>query len=44
VARALRPALAAIAAAVDELAEEELAVVGRFLQELESRLSGMSSP
>ena len=44
VARALRPALAAIAAAVDELAEEELAVVGRFLQELERRLSGISRP
>jgi DNA-binding MarR family transcriptional regulator len=44
VARALRPALAAIAAAVDELAEEELAVVGRFLQDLDGRLSGISSP
>jgi DNA-binding MarR family transcriptional regulator len=44
VTRALRPALAAIATAVDELPEEELAVVGRFLHELERRLSGISSP
>ena len=42
--RALGPALGAIAAAVDELAEEELAVVGRFLTELEGRLSGISLP
>ena len=42
--RALGPALAAIAGAVDELAEEELAVVGRFLTELEGRLSGVSRP
>ena len=42
--RALGPALGAIAAAVDELAEEELAVVGRFLTELEGRLSGISRP
>jgi DNA-binding MarR family transcriptional regulator len=40
--RALGPALAAIATAVDELGEQELAVVGPFLRELEGRLSGIS--
>jgi DNA-binding MarR family transcriptional regulator len=39
--RALGPSLAAIATAVDELDERELAVVGRFLRELEGRLSGI---
>ena len=39
---ALRPALAAIAIVVDEFGEQELAVVGRFLHELEGRLSDIS--
>jgi hypothetical protein len=42
VGRALGPALAAIATVVDELGEEELAVVGRFLRELEGRLSAIA--
>jgi DNA-binding MarR family transcriptional regulator len=44
VERALGPALAAIATAVDELGEQELAVIGPFLRELEGRLSSISLP
>jgi len=42
--QALGPALAAITTVVDELGEQELAVVGRFLDELEGRLSGIAPP
>jgi MarR family transcriptional regulator, organic hydroperoxide resistance regulator len=42
--RALGPALAAITTLVDELGEQELAVVGRFLDELEDRLGAISRP
>jgi len=42
VQRALGPALVAIATVVDELGEQELSVVSRFLHELEGRLSGSS--